>query len=93
MNERTQHHAAAQYTQAGKRIATIGGAAKAYPFTPAAFRDLKFRAFDRHNSRGEIITGNGTGKAGVWIQVGRKVLVDLDRFDAWLESHRAGIQK
>lgn len=69
-----------------KRIGTIAEAAKHYPFTEAAFRDLKFRAFDRVNSRGDVIKGNGTGPKGVWIQIGRKVLIDLDAFDAWLES-------
>lgn len=71
-----------------KRLATIPQAATQYPFTAAALRDLKFRAFDRTNSRGEVIKGNGTGPAGVWIQLGRKVLLDCDRFDAFLDSHR-----
>lgn len=72
-----------------KRVATIGQTAKQYPaFTAPALRDLKFKAHDRKNSRGETIRGNGTGPAGVWLQIGRKVLVDLDRFDAWLDSHR-----
>lgn len=71
-----------------KRLATIAQAATQYPFTAAALRDLKFKAYDRQNSRGEIIKGNGTGPAGVWIQVGRKVLLDCDRFDAFLDSHR-----
>lgn len=75
-----------------KRLATIPQAANQYPFTAAALRDLKFRAHDRKNSRGEIIKGNGTGAAGVWLQIGRKVLVDLDNFDAWLDSHRGGAQ-
>ncbi len=71
------------------RFATIEQAAETRPaFTRAAFRDLKFRAHDRTNSRGEIIKGNGTGAAGVWIQIGRKVLIDLDAFDRWIESHR-----
>jgi hypothetical protein len=26
----------------------------------------------------------------VWLQVGAKVLIDLDAFDRWLESHRTG---
>lgn len=70
---------------------TIEQAAKARPaFSPAALRDLKFKAHDRRNSRGDVIKGNGTGPAGVWLQVGRKVLMDLERFDAWLDSHRAG---
>ena len=57
-------------------------------WTAAALRDLKFRAFDRMNSRGERIAGNGTGAAGVWIQIGRRVLVDIEAFDRWIESHR-----
>ena len=72
------------------RFATIDQAAQCRPaFTPAALRDLKFRAFDRQNSRGEIIKGNGTGAAGVWIQIGRKVLVDLDALDHWIDGHRS----
>lgn len=68
---------------------TIKQAAHLRPaFTPAAFRDLKFKAHDRKNSRGELIKGNGTGPAGVWVQLGAKVLVDLGAFDRWVESHK-----
>lgn len=71
------------------RHLTIEQVARVRPaWTPAALRDLKFKAFDRSNSRGERIAGNGTGAAGVWIQIGRRVLVDLDAFDRWVESHR-----
>lgn len=74
---------------ASNRFATITQAAKLRPaFTPAALRDIKFKAFDRKNSRGDLIPGNGAGKAGVFIQVGRKILVDLDAFDAWIAGHR-----
>ena len=57
-------------------------------FTKAALYSLKFSANDRRNSRGDVIPGNGTGPAGVWIQVGRKILIDLEAFDAWIGSHR-----
>lgn len=67
---------------------TIGGCAKVRPFSPAALRDLKFKAYDRKNSRGETIKGNGTGPAGVWVQIGAKVLIDLDALDRWIESHK-----
>ena len=73
---------------AAVRYATINQVAKIRPFSPAALRDLKFKAHDRKNSRGEVIKGNGTGPAGVWIQVGAKVLIDLDAFDRWIESHK-----
>jgi hypothetical protein len=72
-------------------ITTITRAAERGPFTAAALRDLKFKAHDRKNSRGEIIKGNGTGPAGVWIQIGAKVLIDLGALDRWIESHRLGV--
>ncbi|MBK9021915.1 MAG: hypothetical protein IPL72_18795 [Sulfuritalea sp.] len=78
-------------TTAAVRYATINQAAELRPaFTPAAFRDLKFKAHDRKNSRGETIKGNGTGPAGVWVQIGAKVLVDLYAFDRWIDAHRMG---
>lgn len=76
------------------RFATIKQAAQLRPaFTEAAFRDIRFKAFDRQNSRGDVIKGNGSGQAGCWIEVGGKVLLDLEAFDRWLESQRAGRQK
>ena len=73
---------------------TIKQAAELRPaFTPAAFRDLKFKAHDRKNSRGETIKGNGTGPAGVWVQIGAKVLIDLDALDRWIESHKVRAAK
>lgn len=72
------------------RFATIKQAAIVRPvFTEAAFRDIRFKAFDRKNSRGEVIKGNGSGEFGCWIEVGGKVLLDLPKFDAWLESQIA----
>lgn len=63
------------------------------PFTDNALRDLKFKAHDRKNSRGETIKGNGTGPAGVWVQIGAKVLIDLDALDRWIESHKVRAAK
>jgi hypothetical protein len=72
------------------RFATIKQAAIVRPvFTEAAFRDIRFKAFDRKNSRGEVIKGNGSGEFGCWIEVGGKVLLDLPKFDSWLESQKA----
>lgn len=71
------------------RFATIEQAAKLRPaFTTAALRDIRFKAADRLNSRGEIIKGNGSVDA--WVTIGRKVLLDLDAFDKWIESHKSG---
>ena len=79
---------------AAVRYTTINQAAELRPvFTPAALRDLKFKAHDRKNSRGETIKGNGTGPAGVWVQIGAKVLIDLPALDRWIESHKVLVTK
>jgi hypothetical protein len=73
------------------RLCAVEEIASAFPharLTPAAVRALVFRADDRHNSRGELLPGNGLGRAGAIVRIGRKVLIDLDRFAAWVESHR-----
>ncbi|GAB1394484.1 hypothetical protein MASR1M60_26480 [Rhodocyclaceae bacterium] len=75
-----------------RRFVTIAECADLRPFSKAALRDMKFKAWDRTNSRGEVIQGNGTGPAGVWVQIGMKVLIDLTAFDAWLESRKATAQ-
>ncbi|MBK6278513.1 MAG: hypothetical protein IPF57_10500 [Gammaproteobacteria bacterium] len=73
--------------EARRRVATVAQAAAAYPaFSHAALRDLIFKSEDRFNSRGDRIKGNGLADAGAIIRIGRKVLIDLDAFDAWLDS-------
>lgn len=56
--------------------------------TQAAMRHLIFKATPRKNSKGEAIPTNGLIECGAIIKLGRKVLVDLDRFDQWVEQHR-----
>lgn len=73
------------------RLATVEKTAEFFTdaaLTPAAIRALIFRADDRTNSRGDLLPGNGLGRAGAIVRIGRKVLIDLDRFAAWLELHR-----
>lgn len=81
---------AAMAAPVAPRYLTINECAKIRPFTAPALRDLKFKAHDRKNSRGEIIKGNGTGPAGVWVQIGAKVLIDLEALDRWIAAHRMG---
>ena len=77
---------------AANRYPTIEQAAQLRPaFTPAALRDIRFKSADRLNSRGEVIKGNGSSSA--WITIGRKVLLDLEAFDTWIESHRGGNER
>lgn len=71
-----------------RKYLTVNETARAYPFSPAALRDLVFKAASRLNSRGETIRGNGLAEAGAVIRVGRKVLIDVAAFEAWLDGHK-----
>lgn len=69
------------------RLATVNITAKTFADagqTPSAIRANIFKAGDRFNSRGEKICGNGLAAYGAIIRRGRKVLIDLDRYGAWL---------
>lgn len=82
-----QQETPAAAIQPRRRLATVAQVSEAYPvFSQAALRDLIFKAADRFNSRGERIPGNGLAEARAIVRVGRKVLIDLDQFEAWLDS-------
>lgn len=69
------------------RLATVTNAAKVFAdagITPLALRAHIFKAEDRLNSRGEKITGNGLAATGAIIRRGRRILIDIDRYGAWL---------
>ncbi len=73
--------------QPRRRVATVAQTAAIYPaFTQAALRDLIFKAADRYNSKGDRIPGNDLAEAGAILRVGRKVLIDIDAFESWLDS-------
>ena len=75
----------------GRRIATVSKLPQLPGYdwlTEPALRHLLFEAKSRKASRGRIIPGNGLEEAGAIIRVGRRVLIDLDRFDSWLDGHR-----
>ena len=68
-------------------LATVENAAKHFANagqTPGAIRCNVFKADSRLNSRGETIQGNGLSAYGAIIRRGRRVLIDLDRYGAWL---------
>ena len=68
-------------------LATVENAAKHFANagqTPGAIRCNVFKAEDRLNSRGEKIPGNGLAAHGAIIRRGRRVLIDLNRYGAWL---------
>ncbi len=56
-------------------------------FTPAALRNLIFKADERQSTKGTI-PGNGLIEAGAIVRVGRKVLIVESRFFDWVESQQ-----
>jgi hypothetical protein len=86
METQAQQNAAPAHLQPRRRVATVAQVAAIYPFSQAALRDLIFKAADRFNSKGDRIPGNGLAEAGAILRVGRKVLIDLDAFESWLDS-------
>ena len=56
-------------------------------FTPAALRNLIFRANGRQSTKGSI-PGNGLIEAGAIVRLGRKVLIVENRFFDWVESQQ-----
>ena len=61
-------------------------------FTPSALRNLIFKADQRQSTNG-VIAGNGLLEVGAIVRVGRKVLINEDRFYQWIESQNNGSQK
>jgi len=62
----------------GKRYLTVSQTAQQYPaFTESALRWLRFG-------------GYSNGFDSCVIKLGRKVLIDADLFEKWLDGHKAG---
>jgi hypothetical protein len=57
--------------------------------TQAALRDQILKAAARVNSRGEKTETNGLAEAGAILRVGRRVLIDEERYFAWLDSRQS----
>ena len=72
------------------KLYTVADFPNAYPaFTEPSLRNLIFKAGRRHSSDGEI-PGNGLIEAGAIVRIGRKVLIDADRFFDWVRQQNAG---
>ena len=54
-------------------------------FTEPSVRNLIFKAEPRESSRG-LIPGNGLIEAGAIVRLGRKVLINEERFFAWVQA-------
>ena len=73
----------------GRRLTTVKQAASTPGYDCYSVQGIYHlinNSKDRYASDGIVIKGNGFDV--VVIKVGRKVLIDLDAFDEWLESHR-----
>jgi len=57
-------------------------------WTQAALRNLILNSADRINSRGERIPGNGLAEAGAIVRVGRRVLIDEQKFFEWIAAQQ-----
>ena len=69
------------------KLATVKTLPSCFPLlglTAAAIHGHIFKSQDRFDSKGRKIAGNGLASTGAIIRRGRKVLVDVDRYGAWL---------
>lgn len=71
------------------RLSTVKNLPSQFPLanlTISAIHGHIFKAKDRYDSRGRRIPGNGLDLTGAIIRRGRKVLIDVDKYGAWLVS-------
>lgn len=75
------------------RLSTVKNLPSFFPsagLTTAAIQGHIFKAQDRLDSKGRKIPGNGLAATGAIIKRGRKVLIDVERYGAWLSGGNAG---
>ena len=79
-------------SRANRRLATISNMANMPEyrdaFSTSSIRHLIFQAKQRVDSKGRAIPTNGLEEAGAIVRIGSKVLLDLNRFDSWVESKK-----
>jgi hypothetical protein len=76
-----------QDTSTLPKLATVNTLPSCFPLlnlTPATIQGHIFKSQDRVDSKGRKIPGNGLAATGAIIRRGRKVLIDVDRYVAWL---------
>lgn len=70
-------------------LSTVKNLPSCFPLlglTLPAIHGQIFKAEDRLNSRGDRIAGNGLAASGAIIRRGRKVLIDVGKYGAWLSG-------
>ncbi|ALQ51859.1 hypothetical protein [Nitrosomonas ureae] len=71
------------------KLATVKNLPSCFPLlglTTAAVHGQIFKSKDRFDSKGRLIPGNGLAETGAIIRRGRKVLIDVDKYAAWLSN-------
>jgi hypothetical protein len=71
------------------RLSTIKNLPSCFPLlglTTAAIQGQIFKAYDRYDSKGRKISGNGLAETGAIIRLGRRVIIDVERYGEWLAS-------
>jgi hypothetical protein len=71
----------------GQQLSTVKNLPSQFPLldlTTAAIQGQIFKSQDRFDSKGRKIAGNGLAATGAIIRRGRKVLIDVERYGAWL---------
>ena len=82
----------AAYEHPQHPLSTVKQFSKKHPvFTEPGIRNLIFKAEIRQSSKGEI-PGNGLIECGAIIRVGRKVIVDDDKFLNWVRQQNRSAQ-
>jgi len=74
------------------KLATVKTLSSCFPLlglTAAAIHGQIFKAQDRFDSKGRKIAGNGLAASGAIIRRGRKVLIDVEKYGAWLSGEVA----
>lgn len=59
-------------------------------WTQSALRNLILNSEPRVNSRGDQVAGNGLAEAGAIVRLGRRVLIDEEKFFAWIAAQQSG---
>ena len=76
------------------KISTVKNLPGFFPhagLTTSAVHGHIFKAADRFDSKGRKIPGNGLAATGAIIRRGRKVLIDVPKYGAWLSGNAEGI--
>lgn len=71
------------------RLSTVKNLPTCFPLlslSVAAVQGHIFKSQDRYDSRGRKIPGNGLAEFGAIIRRGRSVIIDVDKYRAWLAS-------